>query len=158
MTAIFAGTFDPFTVGHKDIVKRALDIFGSVTVAVATETGKCALPLSDRVRIAELSVSDLNGVSVEPFDGLLTEYVKSKNGAVLVRGIRDARDLDYERELCELYRILGAEKTVHIIGRPEYLSISSTAVRQIAALGGDISQLVDRAALKTVTELYGKNI
>lgn len=155
MTAIFAGTFDPFTVGHKEIVRRALDIFGSVIIAVADETGKSTASLDARVRIVKLSVSDLNCVTVEPFSGLLSDYVKSKKNAVLVRGIRNAADFDYERELCEVYRSLGAGKTVHIISAPEYSAVSSTTVRRLAALGAELSAFVDGAVLNDIISLYG---
>lgn len=155
MTAVFAGTFDPFTLGHKDIVKRALGIFGSVVIAVAEETGKSVIPLDRRVKIASLSVSDLKDVTVEPFSGLLSEYVLGKKNAVLVRGLRSASDFDYERELCDVYRTLGVEKIVHIICEPKFSSVSSTTVRLLAALGGDLSGFIDGEATKEIVNLYG---
>ena len=155
MTAIFAGTFDPFTVGHKDIVRRALGIFESVIIAVADETGKATASLDARVRISRLSVSDLKGVSVEPFSGLLSEYVKSKPNVVLVRGLRNAVDFDYERELCEVYRSLGVDNAVHIISAPEYSAVSSTTVRRLAALSADLSAFVDGVAQKEIISQYG---
>lgn len=155
MKAVVAGTFDPFTLGHKDIVRRAAELFGSVTVAVACETGKRAVPADIRADIARKSVSDIAGVNVEIFDGLLTDYLKGKD-AVLVRGIRNSVDLEYEKELCEVYKRLSDVKIVHLLSSPELSHISSSAVRRLAALGADISSFAAENAVSLISDIYGK--
>lgn len=154
MRAIFAGTFDPFTLGHRDIVLRAAELFDGVTVAVACECGKRAVSAKIRADIALRSVSDINGVDVEIFDGLLTDYVKGKN-AVLVRGIRNPADLEYEKELCEIYKRFSNVKTVYFLSSTEVSHISSSTVRRLAALGADLSSFVAEDAAASILEIYG---
>ncbi|MDE6965423.1 MAG: adenylyltransferase/cytidyltransferase family protein, partial [Clostridiales bacterium] len=103
MKAIFAGTFDPFTAGHRDIAQRAAGVFGNVTVAVASDTGKTAQPLDVRLKIATESIADISGATAEAFSGLLSDYLSAKGDCVIVRGVRNARDADYERDLVRVY-------------------------------------------------------
>ena len=130
MKAIFAGTFDPFTLGHKDITERAAHVFGDVVVAVAEDTGKNSMPLDIRLKIAEQAIRGIKGASVTPFKGLLSEFAKGQGECVLVRGIRNSRDMEYEREHARIYRSAA------------YEHVSSTAVRELAALGGELSGYV----------------
>ena len=156
MKAIFAGTFDPFTLGHKNIVERALDVFGSVTVAVAVEKGKSTVPITQRTEIAKQATADLQGVTVESFDGLLTDYVKSIcEPCVLVRGVRSTKDLEYERDLTRVYIQLCGVQTVFIMPDAEYEHISSTTVRALAALGGELDGFVEPRTKQSITRIYG---
>ena len=158
MKAIIAGTFDPFTAGHRNLVERALKIFGSVVVAVAADTGKQAAELSSRVTLAELSVADLNGVSVIPFCGLLSDFLTAQGDCVLVRGVRNVRDYEYEREHLAVYSTLCDAPAVLLPTAPELEHVSSTTVRELAALGvtDKLRSYVVPAALDGVIALYGK--
>lgn len=155
MIAIFAGTFDPFTAGHRDIAEQALATFGNVIIAVAVDTGKSAASLTDRISIAKLATADLSGVTVEGFEGLLTDYAESKGDCVLVRGIRSARDLEYERELTAVYRSLGNTQSVFFIPHADREHISSSVVRTLAALGADLKNYTVVGTTELIARSYG---
>ena len=156
MKAIFAGTFDPFTIGHRDIVGRAAGLFDTVTVAVAEDTGKSTASLDVRTEIAKTAVNDLKNVTVVGFSGLLTDFAKKQGSALLIRGVRNAADLDYERDLTNVYKSMSGIESLIIISSPELAHVSSSVVRTIAALGGDISQFVVKSTVQKITEIYGK--
>ncbi|MDE6401002.1 MAG: pantetheine-phosphate adenylyltransferase [Clostridiales bacterium] len=156
MKAIFAGTFDPFTTGHRDIAERALSVFGNVTVAVANDTGKTAQPIDVRLAIAKDATSDLSGVAVEPFSGLLSDYLAAQGDCVIVRGVRNTRDMEYERDHVRIYKSLCGKDAVLFITSAEYEHVSSTVVRQLAALGGTLDGYVAERTAATVAKYYGK--
>lgn len=156
MKAIFAGTFDPFTSGHKNIVERAVKLFGEVIIAVAEDTGKDTASLALRTEIAKAAVSDMAGVTVESFCGLLSDYVKAKGDCILVRGVRNSIDLEYERDITNVYKSLCGVESVILITDSSLSHISSTVVRTVASLGGDISTYVVPSTLKKINEIYGK--
>ena len=156
MKAIFAGTFDPFTIGHRDIVERAARLFDGVIVAVAVDTGKPAAPLKVRTEIAKSAVKDLSNVTVESFCGLLTDFAKEKGYCVLIRGVRNCADLDYERDLTNVYKSMSGIESLIIISSPELSHVSSSVVRTAAALGGDISKFVVKGTVQKIAEIYGK--
>ena len=120
MKAIFAGAFDPFTLGHKDIAERAAGIFGEVIVAVAADTDKNAMPLDLRLKIAVQAVRGVPGVKVVPFEGLLSDFLTSQGECVLVRGIRNSRDAEYERDHARIYKSLCGKEVVCLITAAEY--------------------------------------
>ena len=162
MRAIFAGTFDPFTVGHKDIALRAVRLFDSVTVAVALETGKRAVSVDKRIEIVCNSLIGAPNIEVEGFFGLLADYVKAKEKSeinnqkcVLVRGVRGTRDMEYERDLARIYREQCGADTVFLYARAEHEHISSTVVRELARLNAPIDGYVDENAIKQVYAIYG---
>lgn len=157
MKAIFAGTFDPFTLGHRNIVERAAKLFDGVIIAVADDTGKNTVPLSVRTEIVKSAVADIANITVESFSGLLSDYAANKGDCVLVRGVRNSNDLEYERDLTAVYKSLCGVESVVIITDPVYGHVSSTVVRTIAALGGDITGYVVPSTAKQITEVYGKN-
>lgn len=157
MKAIFAGTFDPFTLGHMNIVERAAKLFDGVIIAVAEDTGKNTAPLHVRTEIAKAAVADMKSVTVESFCGLLSDYVAKKCDCVLVRGVRNSNDLEYEREQTAVYKSLCGVESVILITDPAYGHVSSTVVRTVAALGGDITGYVVPNTAKQIAAVYCKN-
>ena len=157
MKAIFAGTFDPFTLGHRDIVERAAKVFGGVTVAVAEDTGKTTAPISVRLEIAKASVSGIPGVSVQAFSGLLTDYMKMQGDCVIVRGVRNARDAEYERDLTRVYESLSGVDAVCFFTKAELEHVSSTVVRQLAELAAPLDGYVFVGAKDLIVGHYSKH-
>jgi len=155
--AVLAGTFDPFTSGHCDLVRRARALFDGVIVAVARDTGKSAAPLDKRLEIARKSVKGVSGVDVVPFSGLLAEFLKTQMPCVLVRGLRGVRDFEYERDLCRIYGKGCGVECVYMMSAPENEHVSSTVVRSIAELGGALDGYVEPEALSEVAALYRRN-
>lgn len=147
--AVFPGTFDPFTLGHLDLVRRAAHLFDRVTVAVAEHHSKSALfGVEERLSLAEESLvaedgSSLAGVHVAVLEGLLVEGCRALGAAAVVRGIRSAADLEYERAMALTNRAIAPEvETVLLMPAPEFGHISSTLVRQVARMGGDVTPFV----------------
>ena len=152
VTAIYPGTFDPITNGHSDLVNRASRIFSEVIVAVAGSTGKTAcFTLEERVDFAQTALGHLPNVRITGFSGLLAEYAKRQGASVIVRGLRAVSDFEYEFQLASMNRRLAPTlETMFLTPDEGYTFISSSLVREIAALGGDISPFVHekvRAAL-----------
>lgn len=142
--AIYPGTFDPVTHGHSDIVQRAARLFDRVIVAVAANPGKApTFTLDERIRLARLALADVPGVEVLGFDRLLVDFARSQGAAVILRGLRAVSDFEYEFQLSGMNRRLAPDiETVYLMPSEQYSYISSSLVREIAALGGDISTFV----------------
>ena len=142
--ALFPGSFDPVTLGHVDVLRRALKLFDHVTVAVAAHHAKRELlSLEERIELLREVSAPLDRVSVTTFDGLLVEGAREIGASAVVRGIRTAADLEYERQMALTNRGLDQNlETVFVLPDPAVAHISSTLVRQIAALGGDVSEFV----------------
>ena len=153
--AIFPGTFDPVTSGHVDLVERAARLFDHLTIAVAAHHDKRhILEVEERVALLEEVTRDLAHVDVVVLDGLLVDGARRLGATAIVRGIRSADDLEYERQLALTNRAMDAElDTVMLLSSSEHAHVSSTLVRQIARLGGDISPFVPPAV---VTALAGR--
>lgn len=152
-TAIYAGTFDPLTLGHCDLIARAARIFPKLILAVAANPNKEAFfSPEERVALARESLADLSNVVVESFSGLLVHYVREQGAHVLLRGLRAVSDFQYEFEMALTNRQLAPEvETLFLMPKQDYSYVSSSSVREIAGLGGDISLLVPppvRKALK----------
>lgn len=145
--ALYAGSFDPFTNGHLDILKQASQIFDEVIIAVANNSEKKSfLPLEKRLEIIRKSTADINNVVVDAYDGLTVEYAKQHGANILVRGVRNSSDFEYELQISGVNSALAKEiKTVLLMPSPENSYISSTIVREIYSNGGDISKLVPLA-------------
>jgi len=143
-TAIYAGTFDPFTMGHLDLVERASQVFDRLILAVAGSTRKTTLfDLQQRVQIASEVVVGFANVEVDSFDGLLVDYARLQDVHVLVRGLRAFSDFEYEFQMALMNRRLGPHiETLFMMPKEEHSCVSSSAVREIAELGGDISSFV----------------
>ena len=142
--ALYAGSFDPFTNGHLDIVKQASDIFDEVIVAVAYNSEKKSfLPVEKRLGLIIKSVAGMENVSVDSYEGLTVDYAKKNNVSVLIRGIRNSSDFEYEQQIAGVNQSLAPEiKTMFLTTKAENMFISSTIVREIYLNNGDISKLV----------------
>lgn len=142
--ALFAGSFDPFTNGHLDILKQASEIFDEVIVAVAYNSEKQGfLPVEKRLGLIIKSVSGIENVSVDSYEGLTVDYAKKNDVNILVRGIRNSSDFEYEQQIAAVNRSLAPEiKTVFFSPKPENAFVSSTMVREVYLNNGDISKFV----------------
>ncbi|MBP3648553.1 MAG: pantetheine-phosphate adenylyltransferase [Clostridia bacterium] len=141
---VYPGTFDPITVGHIDIVSRASKLFDEVIVLIADNPSKTnKADVKFRINCAEQALREFDNVKVESWDGLLVDYLIEKGVNTIIRGIRNARDLEYEMPMAEMNRQLNDKiETVFLAAKPEYAHISSTAVREINMLGGNINSLI----------------
>lgn len=151
--AVYPGTFDPITLGHEDIVRRARALFGEVIVAVAIAHHKKTLfSFEERLAMVRNSVAQWPGVRAEPFDGLITQYARQHGARVMVRGLRSGTDFDYESQLAGMNARLAPEvETVFLTPGAEHQFVSSTLVREIALLGGDAAQFVAPAVWQVLT-------
>jgi pantetheine-phosphate adenylyltransferase len=142
--AIYPGTFDPITLGHTDIVSRAASLFDQLIVAVAGSTSKKTVFSADeRVALAAEILADFANVKVKRFDGLMVDFARQEHASVVLRGLRAVTDFEYEFQLAGMNRKLMPEcDTVFLPTTERYTYISSSLVREIAALGGDISDFV----------------
>ncbi|HTT07605.1 MAG TPA: pantetheine-phosphate adenylyltransferase [Gammaproteobacteria bacterium] len=149
---LYPGTFDPITNGHVDIVLRAAHIFKQVIVAVAGGTSKQTyFSLKERVRLAKSAFKDTDNVEVCGFDGLLADYVHKRKVRVILRGLRAVSDFEYEFQLATMNQILMPDvDTMFLTPAEKYTFISSTLVREIALLGGDVSAFVHPAVEKAL--------
>jgi pantetheine-phosphate adenylyltransferase len=149
--AIFPGSFDPITNGHLDVISRGIKLFDELIIAVGRSPIKDALfsPKERVVMIAEL-VADMPGVSVESFDGLTVEYAKKRDADVILRGLRSLTDVQYEFKMAMTNRAVAGIETVFVMTSAEYGFTSSTLIRQVAALGGDVSGLIPQAVYARV--------
>ena len=146
-TAVYPGTFDPITNGHVDLVDRASPLFERLVVGVAESPGKGpALPLQLRVDLARTALARYPNVEVRGFNGLLAHFVREIGGGVLLRGLRAVSDFEYEFQLASMNRHLIPEvETLFLTPAEQYGFISSSLVREISRLGGDVSGFVPPA-------------
>ena len=148
--AVYPGTFDPLTLGHEDLVRRAAQLFDRVIVAVAIAHHKKTLfGVEERMEMAREALRDCPQVQVEAFDGLVTSFAAARGAKAMVRGLRSGTDFDYEFQLAGMNRALVPElETVFMTPSSQYQFISSTLVREIATLGGDVAQFVSPTVLQ----------
>ncbi|MGD9521225.1 pantetheine-phosphate adenylyltransferase [Tepidiphilus succinatimandens] len=141
---VYPGTFDPFTRGHEDLVRRASRIFDEIIVAVARSRNKNPLfGLEERVEIAREVLSPFPNVEVVGFDGLLIDFMRQRSARILLRGLRAVSDFEYEFQMAGMNRKLFPDiETVFLTPADEYMFISATMVREIARLGGDVRGFV----------------
>lgn len=144
ITAVYPGTFDPITSGHYDLIERAARFYDRLVIAVADNRNKNSLfSLEERVALAKQVTADLPNVEVVGFSGLLVDFVKQIDGNVLLRGLRAVSDFEYEFQLASMNRKLAPEvETMFMTPAEQYAFISSSLVREISALGGDVSEFV----------------
>ena len=142
--AVYPGTFDPMTLGHEDVIRRATQLFSKVIVAVAAGHHKKAMfTLSERIDMAREVASQFPGVEVDSFSGLMRDFVVARGAKAMVRGLRAVTDFDYEFQLAGMNRSLMPDvETVFLTPSDKYQFISSTFVREIAVLGGEVDKFV----------------
>ncbi|MDO4242664.1 MAG: pantetheine-phosphate adenylyltransferase [Actinomyces sp.] len=143
--AVYPGTFDPITLGHVDVVRRACSVFDRVVVGVAHNAAKAGSHLFDlerRVALARAALAPLPGVEVAVVPGLLADFCRERGAGAIVKGLRSGSDLDAEVPMALLNRDLGAPETVFLVAAPAHAHISSSLVKDVARHGGDVSALV----------------
>lgn len=143
-TAIYPGSFDPFTNGHLDLVQRAAKLFDQVVVAVAKNEGKTPLfSHTDRLDLVRLAIKGLPNVVAEAFDGLLVNYVEDRGGQAIIRGLRAVSDFEFEFQLALMNRKLNERiETIFMMPKETYTFLSSRIIKEVTRLGGDVSTFV----------------
>ncbi|MCR5670783.1 MAG: pantetheine-phosphate adenylyltransferase [Butyrivibrio sp.] len=157
-TAIYPGSFDPVTLGHLDIIKRASSMFDKVIVAVMCNSAKTPLfSLDERVKMLEESVKELDNVVVESFSGLLIDYCKAHQIHIVIRGLRAITDFEYELQIAQTNKELSHQQvdTVFLTTSLVYSYLSSSVVKEIASYNGDISPCVSEFVANALYEKYG---
>ena len=157
---IYPGSFDPLTLGHDDIIRRALRLADTVIVGVAetaTQSKRTAFSVEERVALIERVYSDEPGVEVVAFSGLLVDFARSKNARVIIRGLRAVSDFEYEFQMALMNRSLSPESEI-IFMAPDsnYTFLSSSLVREVASLGGDVTPYVPGPVLEALEARYGR--
>lgn len=157
ITAVYPGTFDPITRGHSDLVARAAPLFERIIVAVAASPVKTpCFSLEERVSLAEEVLADHPNVEVRGFDSLLADFARDCGARVLLRGLRAVSDFEYEFQLASMNRHLVPEvETLFLTPAEQYAFISASLVREVAALGGDVSPFVHPSVLAALAEKLG---
>lgn len=154
--AVYSGTFDPFTLGHDDVVQRAAGLFDQLIIAVAVAHHKKTLfSLEARVAQVQAATNKMEGVKVLPFDGLIMDFCAAHRACAVVRGVRNMTDFDYEAQMAAMNRKLHPQvETVFLLPDAPVQCISSTLVREISKLGGDVGQMVSPAVAAALEAAY----
>ncbi len=155
---IYPGSFDPITRGHEDVIKRAARMTDKLVVAVLNNTSKTPMfSVEERVALIEKCVKDFPNVEVESFGGLLVDYAKQKNAVAIIKGLRAISDFEHEMQLAGLNRDLYPEiETIFVMASSEYFYVSSTMVKEIGSLGGDITKLVPGCITEDIVKQFHK--
>jgi pantetheine-phosphate adenylyltransferase len=154
--AVFPGAFDPPTLGHLDIVQRGLTIFDEVVVAVARNPGKAPLfSVEERIALLREATAGLAGVTVDAYEGLTVDYVRKLGATAILRGLRTPTDLDFEMQLALTNRAISGTETVFVAAGERYSFISSSLIKEVARLGGDVSSMVPPEVLRGLKEKLG---
>lgn len=157
--AVYAGTFDPITFGHIDVIERAAAIFDHIIVAIAASPAKNPLfSLEERVELAKSVLNHKANVNVLGFNCLLLDFVKKHHANVILRGLRTVTDFDYEFQLASMNRNLNSSiESIFLMPAEKYMSISSSLIREIAALGGDVSTFVPEIVVKGLQNKFKRD-
>ncbi|HEU4353603.1 MAG TPA: pantetheine-phosphate adenylyltransferase [Burkholderiales bacterium] len=152
--AIYPGTFDPLTRGHEDLVRRAATLFDKIVLAIADSKAKRPyFSVEERIAMAREALADVKNVEVVGFSGLLTDFVREQRARVVLRGLRAVSDFEYEFQLAGMNRNLYPEmETIFLTPSEQHMFISATLVREIAMLGGDVSEFVHPSVAKRLKE------
>ena len=156
--AVYPGTFDPITLGHQDLVRRAAALFDQVVVGIAaSEAKRPFFELEERIRLAREVLKPYGNVTIEGFRGLLMDFVRAQKAQVIVRGLRAVSDFEYEFQMAGMNRNLYPDvETVFLTPAEQYQFISATIVREIASLGGDVSTFVQPLVVRALAQRVGK--
>jgi len=156
--AIYPGTFDPITKGHIDLAERASQLFDEVVIAIAASPSKQPLfALEERLEMAQISISHVDNISVAGFDGLLIECVRTAQAQVVLRGLRAVSDFEYEFQLAAMNRRLDPTvETMFLTPSENYTFLSASMVKEIASLGGDVSQFLHPQVNKRLADRLGR--
>ncbi|MCU7938899.1 MAG: pantetheine-phosphate adenylyltransferase [gamma proteobacterium symbiont of Bathyaustriella thionipta] len=157
VNAVYPGTFDPITFGHIDLLKRAAKIFDHVTVAVASNSGKQPLfTMQERVILAREVLSNYQNVSVVGFDNLLVDFTAEQGDSVILRGLRAVSDFEYEFQLAGMNRNLSPDiETIFLTTAEQYAYLSSSLVKEVARLGGNITNFVPEQVIAEIKQKLG---
>ena len=152
--AVYPGTFDPMTMGHVDLVKRASKLFDSVIIAIASSDSKKPMfSLEERIEIGNKLFADDPKVEVIGFSGLLVNFAKDNDANILIRGLRVVADFEYEFQLANMNRAMSPDiESVFLTPKEEYSYISSSLVKEIATMGGDVTRFVDPVTLDALNQ------
>ncbi len=159
VSAMYPGAFDPITLGHEDLVRRATVLFDRVVVAIADNTGskEPMFTADERVALAKAALADLDGVEVVGYEGLTVDYARDNGLRVIIRGLRAVSDFEYEFQLANMNRHLTDEvETAFLTPTEKYTFISSSLVREVAELGGDVSEFVSPKVRMALLERCGR--
>lgn len=157
LTALCPGTFDPVTNGHLDIIERAAHRFGAVLVGVLDNPSKQPMfDVQERVEMLREVTASIPGVTVEAFDGLLVEFAKARGVDVVVKGLRAITDFEYEIQMAQMNHRLGGVETLFMTTSPTWSFLSSSLVREVSRLGGDVTELVPAPVARRLATKLGR--
>lgn len=155
--AMYPGTFDPITLGHEELLRRISNLFDEVIVAIASSPRKeLMFSIDERIHLAKEVLSDLQNVNVIAYEGLTVDFAQKNNIQVVVRGLRSALDFDYELRLADMNRSLSEEIETIFLTPNKYAFVSSSLVREIASMGGDVSKFVSPAVQRALVAHFQK--
>ena len=154
--AVYPGTFDPITNGHIDIIRRTLRVFDRVVIAVAPNPKKTPLfDLKERIFMIEEATRGIKNIEIEPFEGLLVDYVKERGADAIIRGLRAVSDFEYELQMALMNRKLSDTiETVFLMPSEEYSYLTSSIVKEVASYGGNVKDLVPSIVARRLSELF----
>ena len=155
--AMYPGTFDPITLGHEELVRRISSLFNEVIVAIASSPRKDLMfSIDERIHLTKEVLSDLQNVNVIAYEGLTVDFAQKNNIQVVVRGLRSALDFDYELRLADMNRSLSEEIETIFLTPNKYAFVSSSLVREIASMGGDVSKFVSPVVQQALVGYFQK--
>lgn len=155
--AMYPGTFDPITLGHEELVRRISSLFDEVIVAIASSPRKDLMfSIDERIHLAKEVLSDLQNVNVIAYEGLTVDFAQKNDIQVVVRGLRSALDFDYELRLADMNRSLSEEIETIFLTPNKYAFVSSSLVREIASMGGDVSKFVSPVVQQALVGYFQK--
>lgn len=155
--AIFPGSFDPFTIGHENIVRRGLKLFDKIIIAVGHNTSKgYFFSIDERVEFIKAEFADEPRVSVEKYENLTVEFAQQKNADFILRGIRTAADFEYERAIAQVNRLMTCIDSVFLLTTPQHTPVNSSIVRDILKHGGNASKFIPATIYRLICERQNK--